>query len=124
MLTPQHSIVLVTYGNKEILDLECCTLSPGRGSGVDKRAGGAYLGDPPAAVGGQGVAGVGEAVLQQASGRGSAPQLGQQQHVVVAVALGQLRRAVDLPAVRGAGDTQRLTAGLQRQLTCETQMCP
>ena len=69
-----------------------------------------YLGDPQVAMGDQGVAGVGVAILQQDTGRGRHPQLGQEQHLIVAVALGQLGRPVALP-VTGTGETQRLAAG-------------
>lgn len=56
-----------------------------------------YLWDPPGAPRGQQLAGGAQAVLVEAGGGRGDAQLSQQQHVIVAVPLGQPRQAVALP---------------------------
>lgn len=56
-----------------------------------------YLWDSPGAPCGQQLAGGAQAVLAEARGGRGDAQLSQQQHVIVAVPLGQPRQAVALP---------------------------
>lgn len=74
-----------------------------------------YLGDPPVPAWRQGFTGAAEIIIQQAAGWRWDPNLGNEQHFVVAVALRQLRRLVALPVARPR-EAKRLTTGFGGQL--------
>lgn len=80
-----------------------------------------YLGDPPGAARGQQLAGGAQAVLGEAGGGRGEAQLGQQQHVIVAVPLGQPRQALALP-LRPVPHAQGVAADLGGQLQGQGQL--
>lgn len=81
---------------------------------------GVYLGDPPVPAGRQGIAGAAEIIIQQATGGCWDSNLGNEQHFIVAVALGKLRHLVALP-VAWTGEVKRLATGFGRQLPVVTK---